>query len=783
MKSIFSELENHQGGLVKFHFDGLPELQADLTETKLLSPAYFETIATPTGYQKNMGSEIRTFEGTLRNGGGKMSLTIGGYFFSAVISSPDRTLYIEQARSIDKAQDPEAVILYDTRDVVPDNQAAQCGVEATEEKAAALRRSGSTERVMANSCKVADLAIAVDSSMFAKYGDAASVSAHIISIMNNVAVLYRHEFDDNLEFRIVTIYQSQVSSNDPLLPLTASTASGTVLDAFRGWGRAGSFNVDFDLAQFWTNRDFDGSTVGKAYINVVCGSSKYHILQDYSSSLSNLSVLTAHEMGHNFGASHDADGAPFIMAPSVNATSEWSSVSRASISTGIGSAACLGSCSGAVVPTFTMAPAAVCVGDSIHFKDKSINGTTRNWDFPSGTPASATLARPVIQYPTAGVYDVTLTSAGAPAQVLKNVVVVGNPALNNALCATPSGTPGNAGIRYFALNTISLSSGTAAAEGSRYVDRSCKNVTALSTNTAYDITIQIGSSGSEPEIYELVKVYIDYNGDDAFDESTEKVSDSGGDAWRGTLGYSASSRPWLRFTTPNIVRTNKLLRMRVVTDSDTPTDACYSPVDGQVEDFGVIFPDNSAALPVDLISFSGKNMGNYTLLEWKVVNESLMARYVVEWSEDAVGFADIGDVVPQNGGSRRLTYQLKDDHAGSAPGYYYRLRMEDSDCSSQLSRIVYVGDPGLNAGLALRNCQTLIESSEFTYELVTNIPRQVSIQVLDLNGNRVKTWNRELAKGSNVLKDDFSDVGRGFYLLAIEAEGAQPIARKLVRLR
>lgn len=784
LNRLFSDLGSSHGGYVKINLDGLPDIQADLTETTLLAPDYFETIASRNGFRRKTGSTIRTFQGILRNNGGKMSLTIDHDFFSAVISGPGRTLYIEQARSIDRAQDRETVILYDARDVVSDNQEVQCGVEATEMRAAELRRSKSAERAMAGSCKVAELAIAADSSMFTKFGDAASVSAHIVAVMNNVAVLYRHEFDDNLEFRIVTIYQSQTYNNDPLSPATASTTAGVLLGAFKTWGQAGNFNAGFDLAQFWTNRDFDGSTVGLAYVDAMCGGSRYHVLQDYSSSMSNLSVLAAHEMGHNFGASHDPAGSPFIMAPSVNATSEWSSVSRAAVSTGITTAVCLAGCTDPVVPAFILSPAAVCVGDSIHFKDKTINGTTRNWTFPSGVLPNSAEARPVIKYPTAGVYDITLASAGAPALVARNAVVVGNPDLNTAACAVPSGVPGNGGIRYFALNTISSSSGNAATDAAKYVDRSCKYVTALSLNTAYNVTIQVGSSGEEtPKIYETLKIYIDYNGDGVFDEANEKVSDAGDAYWRGTLGYDPSSRPWLRFTTPNTARRNKLLRMRVVTDSHTIANACYNPVEGQVEEFGVIFPDNSGALPVDLISFSGKNMGKYTLLEWKVVNESLMTGYTVQRSEDAVSFSDIGEVMPENGGARRLEYQLEDDHIGDALGYYYRLRMDDSDGSSKLSKIIYVGEFGSNAGLSLRKCQTIVASSTITYELVSEISRKVDFEILDLKGNRVKSWNRELAKGNNAMSDDVSGIDPGFYLLAIRAEGTQPIVRKIVRSR
>lgn len=65
------------------------------------------------------------------------------------------------------------------------------------------------------------------------------------------------------------------------------------------------------MGQFWTNRDFDGSTVGLAYVGTVGVTGyKYHILQDFTSDPTSLRVMTAHEMGHNFGAGHDNSGDP-----------------------------------------------------------------------------------------------------------------------------------------------------------------------------------------------------------------------------------------------------------------------------------------------------------------------------------------------------------------------------------------------------------------------------------------------------------------------------------------
>jgi subtilisin family serine protease/PKD repeat protein len=62
------------------------------------------------------------------------------------------------------------------------------------------------------------------------------------------------------------------------------------------------------------------------------------------------------------------------------------------------------------VPDYALSSSTVCEGGTISFTDVSTAGiTNRNWSFPGGVPTTSTLANPVITYPTAGNYDVTLT--------------------------------------------------------------------------------------------------------------------------------------------------------------------------------------------------------------------------------------------------------------------------------------------------------------------------------------------------------------------------------------
>jgi PKD repeat protein len=62
-----------------------------------------------------------------------------------------------------------------------------------------------------------------------------------------------------------------------------------------------------------------------------------------------------------------------------------------------------------------------CEGSTLTFYDLSWNGsvTSRTWDFPGGTPSTSTDSAPTVTYPTAGIYNVTLTvSNGSGSDVL-----------------------------------------------------------------------------------------------------------------------------------------------------------------------------------------------------------------------------------------------------------------------------------------------------------------------------------------------------------------------------
>jgi PKD repeat protein len=66
----------------------------------------------------------------------------------------------------------------------------------------------------------------------------------------------------------------------------------------------------------------------------------------------------------------------------------------------------------APVAGFTMEDQQACVGESVKFKDKSINATTYYWEFPGGMPTRSSEQNPQITYYLPGTYDVILRVVG-----------------------------------------------------------------------------------------------------------------------------------------------------------------------------------------------------------------------------------------------------------------------------------------------------------------------------------------------------------------------------------
>jgi hypothetical protein len=192
--------------------------------------------------------------------------------------------------------------------------AHEAGIEADSEVISPI---GSNETPQGTSLtRVVTISTDADPEWYQKYGDQSN--AVIASLINAAEAIYNRQL--GLRFRIVK--QHVYTDTSPYVTGDA----GMLLSAFTRNGEnatnlgldPASFHQDVDLKHLFTGKDLDGSIIGIAYIGVLCAvpSLSFGITQSYMEAAN--AGIFAHELGHNFGAGHDASTREGLMFPSIS---------------------------------------------------------------------------------------------------------------------------------------------------------------------------------------------------------------------------------------------------------------------------------------------------------------------------------------------------------------------------------------------------------------------------------------------------------------------------------
>lgn len=356
-----------------------------------------------------------------------VSLTFNEGFVYGFIKDKFGYNYIEPLSYFDKSQKgTDLYVVYNGKDLKP-SAPYTCGsteMQGVADEVIGQTKNESNSRV--DECYEVDYAIANDFLMFQEYGSVAATEDHAIGVTNNVQENYDDEFADELQLIIVTQYTATSAATDPW---TSSTAAGTLLNDFRNWG-PGGFGAVHDVGSLWTDRNFDGSTVGIAYLGVICTGSRYNCLMNFTSNPVTKRMMVAHELGHNFSSGHDPSGSFTIMAPSVNSATTWSAASINTIDNHIASRWCLSDCTSSSAPpsaSFSFNVIDECTPGLVQFTNSSTGSGSLNyeWDFPGGTPSFSTEENPLVTYNAAGFYNVTLTvsnTAGSDTETQNGII-------------------------------------------------------------------------------------------------------------------------------------------------------------------------------------------------------------------------------------------------------------------------------------------------------------------------------------------------------------------------
>lgn len=268
-----------------------------------------------------------------------VAITADDNFFTAMISSPNGSIFIESANKIDPGASENDFVIYNEHHLVKKFKDAMCGSNGTGKEISSIPNQGGNRNSVA--CKEIEVALANDYLMYQKCGsEVGNVLLFNLAVLNLVNTKYDNEFATELFMKAKVIYVYTSANNSPWY---TGTNYDQLLNSFTNWANQNGFGVTHDIGALWTNRDLDGNVIGLAWVDVMCDDA-YCINQSFTDVMVLLRNLQAHEMGHNFGCQHDPNS-EFIMSPTVSYSEAWSPQSITVINQTLSEVNCFSTCS------------------------------------------------------------------------------------------------------------------------------------------------------------------------------------------------------------------------------------------------------------------------------------------------------------------------------------------------------------------------------------------------------------------------------------------------------
>jgi Metallo-peptidase family M12/FG-GAP-like repeat/FG-GAP repeat len=267
---------------------------------------------------------VRTFKGVARgteNGAtlpqlGQARFTIDENGIQGLIITPAQRYFVEPTRNFSKAASDADYVIYRELDVVGSSSGA-CGVTMSEQvnhkaESVGAQMPGEKSQQVSAAASLQELRVATEadyeyvSAAGAGSPDAAKADRAILSILNQVEGLYEIE----LGLTLKVVYQSAWST--PSQPYS-STNPSALLGELTSYWNSNRGSVARDLVHMWTAKNLDNATIGTAYLDALCrdagnGRAAYGLSKGVTGAQQ--IAITAHEIGHNLGATHPNQQVP-----------------------------------------------------------------------------------------------------------------------------------------------------------------------------------------------------------------------------------------------------------------------------------------------------------------------------------------------------------------------------------------------------------------------------------------------------------------------------------------
>jgi hypothetical protein len=184
--------------------------------------------------------------------------------------------------------------------------------------------------------------------------------------------------------------------------------------------------------------------------------------------------------------------------------------------------------------------------------------------------------------------------------------------------------------------------------------------------------------------------------------------------------------------------------------------------DGWVSQFVAEGPLTVFPLPLELLSFTGREDGDFHLLNWTTASENNTSHFIIEHATDAQKFLELGMRNAAGNSNSILDYNFSNQKP-SLGNNFYRLKLVDLDGSYTLSNVVLLKKLASGNTIVLfPNPSATILNVEISGLLDNS---ELAMQIIDMAGKTV--WNNKFIKNKSVFALDIETLASGIYQLII----------------
>jgi hypothetical protein len=324
----------------------------------------------------------------------------------AKLTYPDgRVMWLQPIAREFPGADLGAYVLFDDVSIIEDSS-ARCGTDSLPSQPG-LVVSGGGSTHQAGTLQVAEIGCDADFQYYEDYNSSTTdTSNRIQNVLGTMNTQY--ETQTNLTHMITTIIV-RTTNNDPY----SSTDAVTLLNQFRNHWNSQQGGIQRDVAQLFTGKNVDGGTIGIAWLNAVCTSFGYGVVEsDFNNNFGCATDLSAHELGHNWGGNH-CSCTSFTMNPFITCANSFNNFSIGEITNYAASVNCLdnggGGCTDDSFENNDSCNQAVLIGSGI--TGNLVSSDADADYFSVSVPAFGTVTVDVVFLHSDGDVDVELTNS------------------------------------------------------------------------------------------------------------------------------------------------------------------------------------------------------------------------------------------------------------------------------------------------------------------------------------------------------------------------------------